>query len=222
MTRQRIQNRARWNAEGHIPITPSDVSLIQSPGRVDPFTWLKDVLSRIAAHPITRLAELGYATGETGRAMDLSCPHPQTQVDCVLPLSCGHSMGEFVPQLSLFPCASYGHSNGNAGIVSGGFTNSTSSVIQPRPLIDRNVQMPPHFCVNRNTRSPWPSAVNILEPCRRFILARRGALELSGTAQRARRVSEETRLPDRAGRADQEHFPCIPKCKAPSSPATSL
>jgi len=25
---------------------------------VDPFTWLKDILSRIAAHPITRLAEL--------------------------------------------------------------------------------------------------------------------------------------------------------------------
>ena len=25
---------------------------------IDPFTWLKDVLSRIAAHPITRLAEL--------------------------------------------------------------------------------------------------------------------------------------------------------------------
>ena len=25
---------------------------------VDPFTWLKDVLSRIAARPITRLAEL--------------------------------------------------------------------------------------------------------------------------------------------------------------------
>jgi hypothetical protein len=25
---------------------------------VDPFTWVRDVLSRIAAHPITRLAEL--------------------------------------------------------------------------------------------------------------------------------------------------------------------
>jgi hypothetical protein len=25
---------------------------------VEPFTWFKDVLSRIAAHPITRLAEL--------------------------------------------------------------------------------------------------------------------------------------------------------------------
>jgi hypothetical protein len=25
---------------------------------VDPFAWLKDVLSRIAAHPITRLTEL--------------------------------------------------------------------------------------------------------------------------------------------------------------------
>ncbi|HLJ76099.1 MAG TPA: transposase domain-containing protein [Acidobacteriaceae bacterium] len=25
---------------------------------VDPFTWLKDVLSRIADHPITRVAEL--------------------------------------------------------------------------------------------------------------------------------------------------------------------
>jgi len=25
---------------------------------IDPFTWLRDVLSRIAVHPITRLAEL--------------------------------------------------------------------------------------------------------------------------------------------------------------------
>jgi hypothetical protein len=25
---------------------------------IDPFTWLKDILSRIAAHPITRLADL--------------------------------------------------------------------------------------------------------------------------------------------------------------------
>ena len=30
---------------------------------VNPFTWLKDILSRIAAHPVTRLAELPAATG---------------------------------------------------------------------------------------------------------------------------------------------------------------
>jgi hypothetical protein len=35
-------------------------SFVASCGRagIDPFAWLKDVLSRVAAHPITRLAEL--------------------------------------------------------------------------------------------------------------------------------------------------------------------
>jgi len=37
-------------------VLPSFVASCQRAG-VDPFTWLKDILSRIAAHPITRLAE---------------------------------------------------------------------------------------------------------------------------------------------------------------------
>jgi transposase len=59
----RVHNRNNWtffgsDQGGHTAAVLRSIVASCQRAEVNPFTWFEDVLSRLAAHPITRLAEL--------------------------------------------------------------------------------------------------------------------------------------------------------------------
>src|SRR5687768_7102656 len=62
---------------------------------VEPFAWFRDVLSRIAAHPIHRIEELLRITGSPS----LLPPEPEIQISTVHAPARSHPAGRFTSRL---------------------------------------------------------------------------------------------------------------------------